>query len=747
MTSMKISVRELAEYAHRKGDIDERFRSSKALTEGTAIHQAIQKEYKETEEKEVYLEYIYDTKQMSFHIHGRCDGILQEEDGPVIDEIKSTSLELEELEEDRFPVHWGQAYGYAFLYCRREELAGVNVQLTYVQKTTKKKARFRRYLSVQELEAAVQYMVEAYTPYASVLLRMHEQKQKTIPELRFPFPSYREGQRTFAGSVYRAATEGRALFAQAPTGIGKTISSLFPGVKAMQSGEFDQLYYATAKTTTRETAEEAIRLMQGEGLSLTSVTLTAKDKICFQEETICQPEYCSFADGYYDRINGALVDILTRESLLTREVIEDYARKHHICPFEFSLDLTYAADIVVGDYNYVYDPRVALKRLSRDRTKKMGLLVDEAHNLVERARDMYSASLLSTDFEAIPSLVTSEKIGALSTSIASDINALFSGNEEEFSMEDIPGVMEERIEAFVEETESYLRDLLPEEQEEAVMNAYFGSQHFLNMVEQKDENFVYIGKMKEELKLYCLNPRMVVRRVTEAYRFSVYFSATLSPFAYYKEMLGGTPEDYILRLPSPFKKEQIRTVFTPLSTRFKDRERTAKEVSESLKRQVEAHPGNHLFFFPSYHYLDLIHSYTKEWEAQVVVQERNMDEERKTEFLSQFTEDSEIIGFAVLGGVFSEGVDLKGDRLRGVAIVGVALPPRNIEKELIQKYFQSQGKNGYNYAYVYPGMNKVLQAGGRLIRSEEDYGVIQFVDDRFLTPVYQQLLPEEWQPE
>ncbi|SIS80410.1 ATP-dependent DNA helicase [Salimicrobium salexigens] len=744
MKSMKISVRELAEYAYKRGSIDEKFRSSKALSEGTAIHQAVQKEYKETEEKEVYLDFLYEMEEMTLHIHGRCDGVLRSEEGLVIDEIKSTSLEAEELEEDFFPEHWGQAYGYAYMYCEREQLEGINVQLTYVQKASKKKIRYLRYLTVEQLAEEVRFMVEAYTPYALTLVRMRAQKHETLPKLGFPYPSYREGQRTFAGSVYRTAREGRTLFAQAPTGIGKTISSLFPGVKAMEEGDFEQLYYATAKTTTRETAEEAIRLMQEEGASLTAVTLTAKDKICFQEETICQPEYCSFADGYYDRINDALVDILTNESLLDRSTIETYARKHHICPFEYSLDLTNAADIVIGDYNYVYDPRVALKRLSRDRTKKMGLLVDEAHNLVERARDMYSASLSASDFETLPSLVESERAGSLAASIASDITSLFPENQKEVSIDEIPGVMEERIEAFVEETESFLRDLLPEEQNETVMNVYFGSQHFLNMLEQKDDNFVYIGKEKEELKLYCLNPRTVVKRITDAYRFSVYFSATLSPFAYYKEMLGGTPEDYILKLPSPFSREQIDTIFTPLSTRFRDRERTARDVSDSLKKQTETWPGNHLFFFPSYSYLELIHSYAKEWGKEIVVQERNMDEERKSEFLAQFTEESEIIGFAVLGGVFSEGVDLKGDRLRGVAVVGVALPPRDIEKELIHRYFENQDRNGYNYAYVYPGMNKVLQAGGRLIRSEEDHGVLQFIDDRFMTPVYRGLLPEEW---
>ncbi|SDJ33246.1 helicase C-terminal domain-containing protein [Salimicrobium halophilum] len=746
MESVKISVRELAEYAHRRGDIDERFRSRKALTEGTAIHQEVQKEYKDTEEREVYLEYVYETSEAHFHIHGRCDGVLFEEDGPVIDEIKSTALEVEELEEDRFPEHWGQAYGYAFLYCKQEDLPGMHVQLTYVQKTSKQKERYRRYLSVTQLEEEVAYMVNAYTPYASILLRMREQREKTVPDLGFPFPSYREGQRTFAGSVYRTATEGRTLFAQAPTGIGKTISSLFPGIKALGGESLDQLYYATAKTTTRETAEEAIGLMQKEGLSLTSVTLTAKEKICFQEETICQPEYCQFADGYYDRINGALVDILTEEPLLSREVIEAYARKHTVCPFEFSLDLTYAADVTIGDYNYIYDPRVALKRLSRDRTKKMGLLVDEAHNLVERARDMYSASLVSSEFEAVSTLVTSDYIKKLADSIQSDISTLFQEHGREFSTDDIPGLLEERLEAFVEEMEAYLRDLPPEEQEDDVMNAYFVAQHFLNMLELKDDHFVYLGKQGEELKLYCLNPSVVVRNVTKAYRFAVYFSATLSPFAYYKEMLGGTPEDYILRLPSPFKKEQITPVFTPLSTRFKDRERTAEHIADQLKKQTEDHPGNHLFFFPSYHYLDLVYAYAKKWGKRVVVQERNMDEERKKEFLDQFTEQSEIIGFAVLGGVFSEGVDLKGERLVGVAIVGVALPPRSIEKELIEQYFKEQGKNGYYYAYVYPGMNKVLQAGGRLIRSEEDHGVIQFIDDRFKTPLYQQLLPDEWQP-
>lgn len=749
--SVTVSVRELVSYVYRTGSIDERFQTNTALLEGTAIHQEVQKKYKDTDEAEVLLHYDYNKDGVNLHIQGRCDGLLHTEEGPVIDEIKSTARELEEINESLHPVYWAQAKGYAFMYAHQEELDEIQVQLTYVQKKTKEKKRFLRKFTYGELESFMSETMEAYNAYARILVHIREAKEKTVPDLSFPFPSYRDGQRKLAGSVYRTIQEKRNLFAQAPTGIGKTISTLFPAIKALLMDDMDRIYYMTAKTITRATAEEALMKMKEIGLQIRSVTLTAKDKICFQEETICQPEYCEFADGYYDRINGAVVDILLNETQMTRSVIESYARKHKVCPFEFSLDLTDVVDVVIGDYNYIFDPRVSLKRLLPEKKKKTALLVDESHNLVERARDMYSASIHKQSFLTVAEDWREEEEGVVKAAdaIGKDLDRFYSSEEEFTQLDHVPGELEENMERFITQSESILQNQGEEERVERLVDVYFEAQKFMKILEYTDKHYRYIGESKPgqdfTLKLFCLDPSHVLHEVTKTFRSGVFFSATLSPFAYYKEMLGGTKEDYILHLPSPYDASQIDVMLTPLSTRFKMRNQTAGELAQRLYNQVNEHKGNHLFFFPSYHYMEMVYGeFRKITDVDAVMQERGMDEDRREDFLAQFAAGGRLVGFAVLGGIFSEGVDLRGDRLNGVAVIGIGLAPRSFEKELIKTYFNEKGKNGYDYAYVYPGMNKVLQAGGRLIRSEEDHGSIQLVDDRFLSRKYLELLPDDW---
>ncbi|MCP3027422.1 ATP-dependent DNA helicase [Halobacillus sp. A5] len=741
---VSISVRELMEYVYRRGSIDDRFRSNTSLVEGTAIHQSVQREYAEGDESEVYLKREYQTNQVTLFIHGRCDGLLNSSEGVVIDEIKSTAMDLDEISEASYPVYWAQAKGYAYIYAKNEELEEIKVQLTYVQKRTKEKKRFVHNFSIAELESFMNESVEEYLSYAKVLTYIKREKENSIPGLMFPFPNYRSGQRHLAGAVYRTSQEKRNLFAQAPTGIGKTISTLFPAIKSMEEGKQERIFYLTAKTVTRQTAEEGLALMEKNGLMLRSVTLTAKDKICFKEETICQPDYCEFADGYYDRINGAVIDVLQNETQITRAVVEGYARKHRVCPFEFSLDLTDVVDVIIGDYNYVYDPRVALKRLMPENKKKTTLLVDEAHNLVERAREMYSASILRNAFWEVEEewAGKDEKLSQSAGSVQKDLRALRS--ETESIIDEVPGALEENLERFVERAENVLREEHEGEEVEKLLDCYFSSQNFTKILALLDDHYKIITS-NEGVKLYCVDPSNVLRNITKSFRSSIFFSATLSPFGYYKEMLGGREEDYILKLPSPYNADQIMVKIAPLSTRFKDREQNADKLAELLYNQVKNQSGNHLFFFPSYQYMNLVYkAFLPLGNAATAVQEFGMTEERRDDFLAQFVPGGSLVGFAVLGGVFSEGVDLRGDRLNGVAVVGIGLAPRSFEKELIKNYFSGLGRNGYNYAYVYPGMNKVLQAGGRLIRSEGDHGVIQLVDDRFLNQTYQQLLPEEW---
>ncbi|MFG6113897.1 ATP-dependent DNA helicase [Halobacillus sp. MO56] len=755
MKEMKISVRSLVEYVYRGGNIDNRFRSSSSLMEGTLIHQHIQREYKEQDEKEVFLKTEFKKEGMTIIVHGRCDGLLKTETSVIIDEIKSTSMPLEELTRDSFPVYWAQAKGYAYIYALDHQLDEIKVQLTYVQKTTKEKKRFIQTCSFEELSAFMDETIASYTSYARILAHIREEKHQSISDLKFPFSTYRPGQRKLAGAVYKTIKEERNLFGQAPTGIGKTISTLFPAIKVMGDTDTERLFYLTAKTITRMTAEEALALMEENGLRLRSVTLTAKDKICFQEETICQPEYCEFADGYYDRVNGAILDILRNETQMTRGVIEEYARKHRVCPFEFSLDLAYIVDVVIGDYNYIFDPRVSLKRMVNEDRKQTALLVDEAHNLVERSRGMFSSDLASGAFYDLKELYAGGELSEAVGYVEAAFDTLLADHkiEQNFLLEEVPGMMEEAIDHFVAQAEQELREEPEREQNDLLLETYFEAQNFLKILQLVDDHYVIYGSIEKnnvDLHLFCVDPSYLLNEVSKQYGASVFFSATLSPFPYYKDMLGGKKEDYILQLGSPYDYNQVDITVQPLSTRYKDREKTSVKLADSLYEMVERVKGNHLFFFPSYHYMELIYS---EWlkrnkqggKFRSIIQSQGMTEQERDDFLGSFQEeDQKLVGFAVLGGVFSEGVDLRGDRLNGVAIVGIGLAPRSMERDLIKDYFNEKGKNGYEYAYVYPGMNKVLQAGGRLIRSEEDHGSILLVDDRFLTNKYLSLFPPEW---
>jgi len=620
-----------------------------------------------------------------------------------------------------------------------------------VQVKTGEQKRFRQKATFQELDAEVNELIGGYAPYAILIGKHREKRDESIQAMSFPFEKYRPGQRKLAGAVYQTISEGKNLFANAPTGIGKTISTAFPAVKAMGEGLLERLYYLTAKTTTRETAEESFQLMRGEGLEIKAVTLTAKSKICFQEETLCQPEYCEFADGYYDRINDAIQDILSRESLITRTVIEEYARKHTVCPFEFSLDLAYAADAVICDYNYIFDPRVSMKRLFEADKKKTALLIDESHNLVDRGREMFSAELVKKDFLEIKKSYKEVSIDLFEAAKEVNQQFLFLKKQASAKGQLVVKELDEELITLLDAFVSAAEKQLTSDTESMLMDAFFAAQNFIRIARLYDERHVtYIecAGNNVRVKMFCLDPSIFLKQFGKNFRAKIYFSATLMPFNYYQDMLGAEPEDYSLKVPSPFPAENAEVWIQPISTRYRDRKRTLGPLSHTIAHAVQSHNGNFLVFFPSYAYMqDAYERFSVENPSiRAIVQERSMSEPDRDAFLASFQAGNEdkLVGFAVLGGVFSEGVDLRGDRLNGVIVVGVGLPQFGLERNVIREYFQENGKGGYDYAYAFPGMTKVLQAGGRLIRSEEDHGIIILIDDRFLHQNYQAMLPEEW---
>jgi DNA excision repair protein ERCC-2 len=769
--NVNISVRSLVEYVYRSGSIESGFRTSRALTEGTKAHQKLQKQYSESDQHEVYVSTEIPYEDLLFVIDGRCDGLLMDADGVItVDEIKSTSSDIGQIEEDSYPVHWAQAKCYAYMVSKDRGLSRMRIQLTYMQVDTEETRRFVVEMSSDELEQFTLDMVERYYPYAQARNEHEQRRNQSIKELSFPFPNYREGQRKLAGAVYKTINEGRKLFAKAPTGIGKTMSTLFPSVKAIGEGLLQRIFYLTARTTTRTAAEEAYSLLQAGGLQLQVVTITAKEKVCFQEEVRCSKEHCEFADGYYDRINEAVLDLLKNETIMTRSVIESYARKHRVCPFEFSLDVAYAADAVICDYNYIFDPRVNLKRLFEEQKRQTSLLVDEAHNLVDRAREMYSSVLNKSDFLALQREL--KGVRAELHDAAKAINQYFIAmrkqiGDRQMQVEpELPEPLIGLLNVFIAAAEKELAGAsATPSTTPLLLEAYFGAQNFVRIAKLYDERYVtFMACERNEVsvKLFCLDPSHLLRQMGKGYRSHVFFSATLSPLSYFMDTLGAGEDDYSVTVPSPFSKEQLDVFVQPLSTRYQDRERSREPIARSLYELMAKRSGNYLVFFPSYAYMSSVYEAFTDLvgehegtllpeeeprsQLRVLVQQTKMSEEEREHFLAEFQAGTEktLVGFAVMGGIFSEGIDLVGDRLTGVAVVGVGLPQLGPERNLIKAYMDSTGKNGYEYAYVFPGMNKVQQAGGRLIRSETDRGVLLLIDDRYLQPLYQRLLPEEW---
>lgn len=752
----RISVRDLVEYSLKSGDICLGFTGMGRLVEGTMGHQTLQSLEGENYSSEVPVSYTVEGKAASLEVSGRIDGILKEEDGITIDEIKTTHRNVEEIGDPISPLHMAQAKCYGFIYGFQNGFESIKIRLTYYNTETEEIKRLLYSYSLSELK-------EYFYGLANKLLNWYEKicswkmfRDKSIMELEFPYESYREGQRSLAVGVYRTIMDSTKLFIQAPTGIGKTSGVLFPALKAMGEGLTSRIFYATAKTITRTVALEAIDRMREKGLHIKTVVLTAKEKLCFKDECRCDGEYCQFARGYYDRVDEAIEDIY-REDSFTREKIEEYARKYQLCPFEFSLDLSQWADCIICDYNYIFDPRAQLKRFfveSGDYT----LLIDEGHNLVDRAREMYSAEMDKREVLELKKAVPKE-FKELKASVSKVNEAMISMRKECDASKDgnlvnteCPKDFIKLLRAFVREGDKVLSRNIHLDFKDKLVDLYFKASSFVRVSELYDESYVtYMEKDRSNvrIKLFCIDPSSLLKEAMEKQRASIIFSATLSPADYYVNMLGGDKDSRILVLPSPFPPENLCLIVNDKhSTRYKERENSLDSIAKDIGTVIEGRKGNYLVFFPSYNYMEQVYERFKELcpEHNTVVQTPDMSEEEKEEFLRRFSNGESITGFGVMGGMFSEGIDLTGDRLIGCIIIGVGLPKLCLERDIIRDYFNRKNSKGFEYSYIYPGMNKVLQAAGRVIRTENDRGIVMLVDDRFSTPLYRSLYPKEWRP-
>lgn len=758
-TIIRISVRSLVEFILREGDIDNRVSGSMekdAMLLGGKIHRKIQSRMGTNYTAEVPLKIQMPCDGFVLQIEGRADGVLKDDGKVLIDEIKGILRSLEHLEAP-VPVHLAQAKCYAYIYAVQNSLKCIDVQMTYCQMETEEIRRFCQEFEFQELQTWFQDLVTQYEKWAKFEIEWRNVRNDSIRQIEFPFP-YREGQRDLVVSVYRTILRKKKLFIQAPTGVGKTMATVFPAVRAVGEGLGEKIFYLTAKTITRTVAEQAFSLLKEKGLLYKTITLTAKEKICFCEEAECNPDACPYAKRHFDRVNDAVFDLITHSGDWSREVLEEQAKKHMVCPFEMSLDVSNWADAVICDYNYAFDPQAHLKRFFSESGKGEYLfLIDEAHNLVERGREMYSASLYKEDLLEVRKLVKAEDPKLAKR--LSECNQQFLELKRECEHYQILKSVSHialKLMNVLSKLEDYLEECKDAEKKKRVLDFYFAVRSFLNIHDIMDENYVIFSEMMEDgrfqIKLFCVNPAVNLQNYLEQGNSTIFFSATLLPVHYYKKLLSVEKDDYAVYAHSSFPQEnKFLFIGTDVSTRYTRRgESTYQRFARYIAVMAEQKKGNYMAFFPSYRFLEEVHTCFLECvdhEVDSICQVSYMDEEQREKFLEEFEQEREksLVAFCVMGGIFSEGIDLTEDKLIGAVIAGTGLPQVCTEREILKQYFNAADMDGFDYAYLYPGMNKVLQSAGRVIRTESDRGVILLLDDRFRAMRYREVFPREWQ--
>ncbi len=734
----------------------------------------MQKQRPEGYQPEVTVQHTCHQNSIELSISGRIDGVFTEDQPVIIEEIKTTLYVIESLPDSMRSLHLAQAKVYAYLYCLEHELEQCQIQMTYFHIEKKTQQNFCEPYTLEVLESFFDSLIQYYLTWLEKLVDYQEQRNQSIQELEFPYGKFRPGQRELAVAVYRTITHQKQLITQAPTGIGKTVSTLFPAVKAIGENQHDIIFYLTAKTLGRALAEDTLADMGQHGLILKSLTLTAKDKICFCKmgEGYSEAE-CPYTKGYYDRLPAALNEFFCHDHF-TRPVIERLAKQHEVCPFEYSLDLALWMDVIIGDYNHVFHPSASLKRFQEDKKYRKTLLIDEAHNLVDRARDMFSASLpkqqvmrlhritkphhpllakplnrINRDFLTLKKACLDQEEGIQQWE--KDCYFCILQPDMEFSLLAFCGAFEQWL---LEESSASLEV----KDKDELMDFYFQARQFLRICEMYDDHFVTLiqffpeyNKQEMEITLYCLDPSQQLQGTYKLSHGSIFFSATLLPFSYYIRVLGIEEEPNQLTLPSPFPPANFGVfVSRYIKATYAQRAHYYDEIADLILSVTQCHPGNYLICFPSYQFLkavkELVESRNRT--ATIIEQTTEMDELARREFLKQFSESKHqqgLLGFAIMGGLFGEAIDLPGAQLIGVIVVSVGLPQICLERELIKDYFDGIQWPGFAFAYQYPGMNRVLQTAGRVIRSSSDHGIVVLVDERFAQYRYRQLFPPHWQ--
>jgi len=761
----KIGIRQLVEFVLRSGDLNETKNSQNTALNGARIHRRLQKKRSKDPDyqSEVYLKTEVTMNDNEYLISGRADGLKITDKNALIEEIKTSDQLFEELSDNTLELYWGQVKVYGYLILKNHpEFDHVTLRLTYFQVSTEKITTDEQVYSRDDLNKFFEDLIDEYEYWLVLRANLRKERNTSIKKLQFPFPQFRTGQHELAAAVYKTIVYETRLFVEAPTGTGKTISTLFPAIKAMGEEKIQRLFYLTAKQSTRRVAEEAIDLMASKGLKLKSITLTAKDKIRFPEQDV-PPEKDPYMIGYYDRLKPALSDLLTNEDSITREVIEKYAKKHQVDPFEFSLDASLFCDVIICDYNYLFDPLVYLQRFFIEKDTDNFFLIDEAHNLVSRSRSMYSAQISDQKITGLlkaarkintqPSADFQKQIKKVRRVFNQMKKVLKEDDLTEKITSDVPDKLLNTLSKFNDFMTDWMADQQPSDFLDNAKDYFFDSLTFVKIGALYDDTYktrIVIEDKNLIVKQLCLDPSHFLDKSLDLGLGAVFFSATLSPMDYYQSVLGGKENSLAYQLPSPFPAQNEAIMVTRyIQTTYRQRPFSQDDIVESLHALISGKKGNYLCFFPSYGYLKQIEElFEKKYpEILTVTQTSAMNNLARDEFLNKFHDnpDHTLLGFCVLGGIFSEGIDLRGNKLIGVAVVSVGLPGLSAENNLIRDYYDQENGRGFEYAYQMPGMNNVLQAAGRLIRSSHDKGIILLLDQRFASFRYTQLFPNHWQ--
>ncbi len=755
---VRISVRNLVEFILRNGDLVSGSGTSdkEAMLKGSRLHRKIQKQMGSHYQPEVSLKKDTEYDDLILRVEGRADGIFLQDEQFCIDEIKGVYKKLELMEEPVL-VHRAQALCYAWIYLDAHDLEKIDIQMTYAHLDTEVIKRFRETLTRAELKQWYEELTDSYHKWLAYQIEWRKKRNESMENLEFPF-AYRKGQREMVSGIYHAISKKEQIFIQAPTGVGKTMSAVFPAVRAIGQGMAETVFYLTARTITRTVAQDAFEILRDRGLLFKVITITAKEKLCFCDKPECDPEKCPYAKGHYDRINDAVYELWTTEQSFDRETLLRHAQKWQVCPFEMSLDLAIWMDGVICDYNYVFDPNVCLKRFFGENVSGNYLfLIDEAHNLVDRGREMYSASICLNDVIETRKFVKpySQKLWKKLGKVKKQMEELRQ-NCGEWKVEENAGVLPISLLSVQGELDQFLEESPAQEVVDGILDFYFEVRDFLNISELVDDNYVVYTAFDENgrfyMKLFCVNPAENLQKCLDKGNSTVFFSATLLPLQYYRKMLSTRSENFGMYVESPFEqKKRCLMICRDVSSKYTRRGyEEYRKIAEYIARMSWQKKGNYMVFFPSYRLMeDVYQVYQDEFSVswvRCISQHASMTELEREEFLEEFTEETEetLVGFCVMGGIFSEGIDLIGDRLIGAAVVGTGLPQVNCEREILKGYYDEKGEQGFDYAYRYPGMNKVLQAAGRVIRTKEDTGAILLMDERFLNRDYRNLFPREW---